>query len=302
MTDFEHLEKDLTSSWDRLSGNPVFKSFLAGSISGTCSTVIFQPLDLLKTRLQISLTAIGPGQSAGLVPLVTNIVQHEQLFGLWKGMTPSLVRCVPGIGLYFSSLHTLKSYWIKHTGKTSVEPYEAGLIGVAARSISGVILIPVTILKTRFESGVYRYKSMTEAFQMIYKVEGPRGLCRGLIPTLFRDAPFSGLYLMFYTRTKQAIPSAWLEGSVSSVSHFSCGVLAGILASFVTQPADVIKTKMQLYPNEFKTITSALIYIHQKHGIEGYFKGLVPRMLRRTLMAAMAWTIYEKITLAIGLK
>lgn len=66
----------------------------------------------------------------------------------------SLVRCVPGVGLYFSSLHTLKSYWIKHTGNSSVGPYEAGLIGVAARSVSGVILIPVTILKTRFEVGL----------------------------------------------------------------------------------------------------------------------------------------------------
>lgn len=32
--------------------HPVIKSFLVGSISGTCSTVLFQPLDLLKTRLQ----------------------------------------------------------------------------------------------------------------------------------------------------------------------------------------------------------------------------------------------------------
>lgn len=33
----------------------------------------------------------------------------------------------------------------------------------------------------------------------------------------------------------------------------------------------------------------------QKYGIQGYFKGLVPRMLRRTLMAAMAWTVYEQV-------
>ena len=32
--------------------NPVFKAFVAGSLSGTCSTVLFQPLDLVKTRIQ----------------------------------------------------------------------------------------------------------------------------------------------------------------------------------------------------------------------------------------------------------
>ena len=32
--------------------NPVMKAFLAGSLSGTCSTLLFQPLDLVKTRVQ----------------------------------------------------------------------------------------------------------------------------------------------------------------------------------------------------------------------------------------------------------
>lgn len=32
--------------------HPVLKAFLAGSFSGTFSTILFQPLDLVKTRLQ----------------------------------------------------------------------------------------------------------------------------------------------------------------------------------------------------------------------------------------------------------
>lgn len=37
---------------------PILKAFLAGSFSGTFSTILFQPLDLLKTRLQNSSTTI----------------------------------------------------------------------------------------------------------------------------------------------------------------------------------------------------------------------------------------------------
>ena len=37
---------------DIFSASPVVKSFLAGSLSGTCSTLMFQPLDLIKTRVQ----------------------------------------------------------------------------------------------------------------------------------------------------------------------------------------------------------------------------------------------------------
>ena len=33
----------------------------------------------------------------------------------------------------------------------------------------------------------------------------------------------------------------------------------------------------------------------QANGIEGFFRGLAPRVLRRTLIAAMAWTVYEEV-------
>jgi solute carrier family 25, member 38 len=78
--------------------------------------------------------------------------------------------------------------------------------------------------------------------------------------------------------------------------------VAGLLASAVTQPADVIKTKMQLYPDKYRNVMAVMSHIQRKHGMQGYFKGLVPRMLRRTLMAAMAWTVYEQMMRGMGIK
>jgi len=85
----------------------------------------------------------------------------------------------------------------------------------------------------------------------------------------------------------------------SAPVHFGCGILAGILASIVTQPPDVIKTKMQLYPNEFNGIFHATFFVYKKYGVLGYFEGIVPRMLRRTLMTTMAWTVYEQVIRSI---
>lgn len=53
------------------------------------------------------------------------------------------------------------------------------------------------------QSKVYQYSSIREAWRCIYAQEGVRGLTCGLVPTLLRDAPFSGLYLMMYTSTKK---------------------------------------------------------------------------------------------------
>lgn len=38
--------------------------------------------------------------------------------------------------------------------------------------------------------------------------------------------------------------------------HFACGVAAGILASSVTQPFDLVKTNMQLNPYKYPSFRS----------------------------------------------
>uniref|UniRef100_A0A2A4J2J3 Mitochondrial glycine transporter n=1 Tax=Heliothis virescens TaxID=7102 RepID=A0A2A4J2J3_HELVI len=291
---------------DFLSYHPVFKAFLAGSFSGTFSTILFQPLDLVKTRLQnptqhVVAATVNSRIQPGMMTIFTNIVRQEQIVGLWRGMVPSIARCVPGVGIYFSSLHWLKAKMGKSKGDLGA--LEAVTLGVVARTMSGVALIPITVIKTRYESGVYKYNSLGGALKAIYKAEGFRGLSCGLGPTLARDAPFSGLYLMFYSQTKQSVPKEWMQSpTAASAVHFSCGILAGIAASLATNPADVLKTNMQLYPDKFPNAFSAAVYVHQTYGVRGYFKGAVPRMLRRTLMAAMAWTVFEEVTRSIGLK
>lgn len=83
-----------------------------------------------------------------MINIFTNIVRQDHIMGLWRGMVPSVVRCVPGVGLYFSSLHWLKGMLGK-TRNQDLGPLEAMSLGVVARTMSGVVLIPITVIKTR---------------------------------------------------------------------------------------------------------------------------------------------------------
>ncbi|XP_013783803.2 solute carrier family 25 member 38-like [Limulus polyphemus] len=278
---------------DLISTYPVLKSFLAGSFSGICSTLLFQPLDLVKTRLQSPIQARTAG--LGMVSLLFHVVKNEKVTGLWKGTVPSMTRCVPGVGLYFCSLNWLQ----RALAKSDPSPLDAICLGVMARSFAGVILLPITVIKTRYESGVYKYGGILQALKVIHTTEGFKGLFSGLIPTLLRDAPFSGLYLMFYTQTKKAVPESWRDGMTQVPTIFFCGTFAGLVASTCTQPADVIKTHIQLYPRKFTSVSIAVGHINKEHGLAGYFRGLVPRVLRRTLMTALAWTVYEQVRYCI---
>ena len=42
---------------------------------------------------------------------------------------------------------------------------------------------------------------------------------------------------------------------------FICGSLAGVIASVVTQPADVVKTRLQLFPHKYSSTGSAVYCI-----------------------------------------
>lgn len=98
---------------------------------------------------------------------------------------------------------------------------------------------PITVIKTRYESGTYSYESIYAALRSIYCSEGHRGLFRGLTATLLRDAPFSGLYLMFYSQTRTTV----LHGTGTSVRGGGvaqplglCLFLWGFLAALGLEP------------------------------------------------------------------
>ncbi|XP_041942845.1 mitochondrial glycine transporter A-like [Alosa pseudoharengus] len=280
--------------------HPAIKAFMCGSLSGTCSTLLFQPLDLVKTRLQTLHNTVQPGSArVGMVTVFLSVVRTEKLLGLWKGVSPSFVRTIPGVGIYFSTYFSLKQHFFLEKGPKALE---AMMLGAGARVVAGVCMLPVTVIKTRFESGRYNYSSVLGALRSVWQTEGPRALFSGLAATLLRDAPFSGLYLMFYSQSKSALPMQISSSSYAPLGNFSCGVLSGVLASLVTQPADVVKTQLQVCPHLYKRTSDAVYFIYKEHGLCGFFRGGVPRCLRRTMMAAMAWTVYEQLMAQLGLK
>merc|ERR1712002_1333456 len=216
------------------------------------------------------------------------VMTADGLQGLWRGVLPSLYRTVPGVGLYFSSMH-----WMRYNvfnGKPNAG--QSLLIGAAARTFAGSVMIPFTMVKTRMESGAFQYRSVFTALNSILCAEGLRGLTRGLGPTLARDVPFSSLYLAFYDLLKSQTPG-WLSSSSPESAHMLAGLGAGLLASIVTQPADVVKTRMQT--GSVSSVVTTVSYLYREKGIYAFTAGLAPRMLRRSVMAAMAWTVYERI-------
>lgn len=181
--------------------------------------------------------------------------------------------------------------------------------GAIARTWAGTLLMPVTLLKVRFESTRWRSTyagaggGILAAIKHIRATEGWRGLFRGLGVTALRDAPHAGLYLTFYEGLKPWIIGA-NEGSAESQAggRLVAGMLAGLMATTCTQPFDLLKTKVQLAPVAARGGGGGgggawrwLREVCRREGLAGLFNGMGPRLLRKSLSSALTWTVYEEV-------
>ncbi|WVW85423.1 hypothetical protein I302_107461 [Kwoniella bestiolae CBS 10118] len=291
----------------------------SGALSGLSSAIVLQPLDLLKTRLQ---QGFGDGEGANKRRRIRNVakqvLQEDGVQGLWRGTVPTLVRNVPGVAIYFYTLsairHRLSSipYFAvtipiapssssttttTSSSKSAIVKLSSGgnlMTGAIARTSVGFILSPITVIKARFESNRYaNYHSIPSALASLYRTNGIRGFFQGFTATAVRDAPYAGLYLVFYEKGKDLLGR--ITGIPNAALHSGSGVMAAVLATLITSPADVVKTRMQVNPADHPTLRKAVVKVLQDRGPLGLFSGTSLRISRKAASAAIGWTVYEAL-------
>ncbi|CAM4934478.1 unnamed protein product, partial [Rotaria socialis] len=268
--------------------SPSLHPLIAGATSAFITTTLYQPLDFLKTQIQEPKNGISK-RSIGLIAKHT--MQQYSTFRLWRGLTPSLFRAVPGSSLYFHLLNSLK----EKIPKAQQTLFVNGICGAVARGAADLLVFPFTLIKVRLESSRFTTMNMISISRHVYSVHGLQGFYTGLLPTLARDLPFSGIYYMSYRKLKDIFSNDMDSPSNTNwlTSQASISVTAGLIASFITQPADVIKTYRQVAPTDYRNVHMTIKYIFQTYGLIGFASGFLIRAVRRTLVAATAWTLYE---------
>ena len=74
------------------------------------------------------------------------------------------------------------------------------------------------------------------------------------------------------SQTRRALPAEVTSGQWADVATFCCGLVSGLCASVVTQPADVVKTRVQLTTlaaGGSGSLSHAIGMIYQVSGAEG---------------------------------
>lgn len=289
--------------------------FFAGLNSGILSAVLLQPADLLKTRVQQS-------RSSTLFATIQSIASGPSpIRQFWRGTLPSTLRTGFGSAIYFSSLNALRH----RASLVAAGRADAGLrgehssslpklsntanlaTGAFARTWAGFIMMPITVLKVRYESNLYAYNSLFSASRDIFRTEGLKGFFAGFGATAVRDAPYAGLYVLFYEQSKRKLSSlatkieetsgtaTKLSTSTSAGINFVSGVTAAGLGTTITNPFDAIKTRIQLMPHQYRNMVQASKKMLAEEGVRSLFDGLGIRIARKAMSSALAWTLYEEL-------
>ncbi|KAG5552476.1 hypothetical protein RHGRI_010530 [Rhododendron griersonianum] len=245
--------------------NPKSKSIpphvkaIAGSIGGMVEACCLQPIDVIKTRLQLDRS----GSYRGIIHCSATIVRTVGVRALWKGLTP------------FATHLTLK-YVLRRTGELSHGARV--LVGFGAGMIEALVIVtPFEVVKIRLQQQrgltreLLKYKGPVDCARTIIREKGLHGLWAGAAPTIMRNGINQAA--MFTAKNafdrvlwdKQEGDGKVLQPWQSMISGF----LARVAGPVCTGPFDVVKTRLMAQSRsrgevKYKGMVQAIVTIYKK--------------------------------------
>lgn len=209
------------------------------------------PFNLIKTRLFMQ---EKKSMYKGTLDAFYKIAKYEGIRGLYRGYIVSSFGLISG-QVYIITYELVRSRL--HGYRTELK----GLIAGGFATLMGqTILVPVDIISQhRMMSGqIHQWKkgvepkpkrlpSTFDVVKNILKKQGPRGFFKGYSISLMTYAPNSALWWSFYSGGFQkAAEHGLLERVPLPLVQASVGMCSAALASFLTNPMDVLRTRYQV--------------------------------------------------------
>jgi solute carrier family 25 S-adenosylmethionine transporter 26 len=188
---------------------------------------------------------------------------------LYNGYRIALLTQIPYGMLVFGTYEKVKKY-----GAPNIYNYIVSAI--FSDFCGSLFLSPCEVIKQNIQIG--KYKSITETI----KYENNR-LYKGYYSLLLRDIPFRAIQLPIYDKLKE-----------NSDNNMLNGAFAGMFAGFITNPVDVIKTKIMCSNDQYE-IKKTIINIYNKDGILGFLNGIIYRTSLLGLSSAIFFIFYENL-------
>ncbi|XP_069468813.1 solute carrier family 25 member 43 [Ambystoma mexicanum] len=166
----------------------------------------------------------------------------------------------------------------------------AGLAGVLSRTATA----PLDVVKVLTQVGTFHSKEgFLRTFSLLYQAEGLKGFWKGNLTACVRMLPYSSVQLAAYHKCILLLMND--VGQISQWKAIAAGGLAGIVATIVTYPTDVIKTRLivqnRRHPS-YRGILHAFCSIYYQEGFLALYRGVSLTVLGAVPFSAGSFVIY----------
>ncbi|PNH06570.1 Succinate/fumarate mitochondrial transporter [Tetrabaena socialis] len=283
--------------------SPVVKGF-AGSIGGVAEACCLQPMDVIKTRLQLD----KAGKYHGIVHCGRTIASEEGVKALWKGLTPFATHLTLKYALRMGSNSIYSGALRDSEGKlTDGRRMLAGFMAGITEAL--IIVTPFEVVKIRLQQqrGLskegLKYKGPIHCAATVLREEGLRGMWSGATPTILRNGTNQMCLFWAKNNTDKFLWDKH-EGDGKMLTpgqSMTSGFLAALLGPIATGPFDVAKTRLMAQTKtsggvRYTGFFDALRRIPAEEGVRAMWKGLLPRLLRIPPGQAIVWAVSDQIT------
>ncbi|KAJ5382300.1 Mitochondrial carrier protein [Penicillium concentricum] len=262
------------------------------------------PLDVVKTRIQLDPVTYNRGMLGGF----RQVIQNEGAGALLTGFGPTAAGYFLQGAFKFGGYEFFKQQSINALGyetaknnRTAVYLASAG----AAEFIADIALCPLEATRIRLVSQPTFASGLLPAMTRIMKEEGIGAFYSGFGPILFKQVPYTMAKFVVFEKVSEAILAKvnkeTLSDSGKTGINLGSGLIAGLAAAIISQPADTMLSKInktQGAPGE-GTVTR-LIKIGKELGIRGSYGGIGARLFMVGSITAGQFAIYGDIKRMLG--
>ena len=303
---------------------------VAGSVGGLTEALFLQPMDVVKTRLQLDRS----GRYRGIRDCLTKTAEEEGARALWKGLTPFATHLSLKYMLRMGTNAVYQNALRDEHGQLSSRARLAAGFGAGVTEAL-CIVTPFEVVKIKLQqqrgtdAATLRYKGPLHCAAAVVREHGPLGLWAGAAPTVLRNG--TNQMCMFWA--KHGVDGLLWDKrdgdgrTLHPLQSMASGACAATLGPVATGPFDVVKTRLMARARaapppartptahmcgktfarsqaqdrapgqapKYRGLAHALMLIPREEGFLVLWKGLLPRLLRIPPGQAITWAAADQL-------
>jgi len=266
---------------------PKYARFVMGGSAGMMATSVVQPLDLVKTRMQLA--GIGGAAKQSTLRTLVGVMKKEGVLALYNGLSAGLLRqatyTTTRLGIYTSLVDSYKGTDgnISFVQKVAFGMF-AGGTGAFVGTPAELALIRMTSDGRLPKHEQRGYKNVFDALYRVITEEGVLTLWRGCLPTIVRAIFVNAAQLATYSQAKQSLLNTpYFQDNIGC--HFAASMISGLATTWASLPPDIVKTRIQSMKiidgvPEYAGGVDAFKKILKSEGVLSFWKGFTPCYFR----------------------